>query len=84
MPLDAILIWLLVGAISGWLAGQVVVGGGLGLVGDIIVGILGSMVAGYMFPRLGIHLGSGTLAYIIDGAIGGIVVLLVVSLIRRR
>jgi len=84
MPLEAIVIWLIVGAISGWLAGQIVVGAGLGLIGDIIVGILGSFVAGYMFPKLGIHLGEGILAYIIDGAVGGIVVLLIVSLIKRR
>ncbi len=84
MPMEALIIWLLVGAASGWLAGQVVVGGGLGLIGDIIVGILGSAVAGYLLPRLGIHLGTGLVAYIIDGAIGGIVVLLIISLIKRR
>jgi uncharacterized membrane protein YeaQ/YmgE (transglycosylase-associated protein family) len=80
---EALLIWLAVGAISGWLAGLVVTGGGLGLLGDIIVGILGSVVAGYMLPRLGVHLGSGVGVYIINAAIGGVVVLLILSLIRR-
>ena len=68
---------------SGWLAGVVVEGGGFGLIGDIIVGILGTYVAGWLLPRLGFHIGSGLGAHIIDGAIGGIVVLLVIALIRR-
>ena len=83
MPLDAFLVWLLIGAISGWLAGIIVEGGGLGLIGDIIVGIIGSFVAGYVLPKIGVHIGSGLGAHIINGAIGGIIVLLVIALIRR-
>ena len=50
MDLEAILIYLLIGALSGWLAGFIVVGGGLGLIGDIVVGIVGSFIAGWMLP----------------------------------
>ena len=83
MEWQAILIFLLIGALSGWLAGFIVVGGGLGLIGDIVVGIVGSFIAGIMLPRLGIHIGSGLAAQIINGAIGGVVFLVVVVLIRR-
>lgn len=83
MPIEAFAIWLLIGAVSGWMAGIVVEGGGLGLIGDMVVGILGSFIAGYVLPRLGIHIGSGLLPHIINGAIGGIMLLLVVSVIRR-
>jgi len=83
MPIEVFVIWLLVGAVSGWLAGLIVEGSGFGLIGDIIVGILGSFIAGYLLPKLGIHIGSGLLAHIINGAIGGVVLLLVIALIRR-
>jgi uncharacterized membrane protein YeaQ/YmgE (transglycosylase-associated protein family) len=83
MTLESLLIYLLVGALSGWLAGFVVVGGGLGLIGDIVVGVVGSFIAGWMLPRLGFHFGSGLAAHIINGAIGGIVFLAGLMLIRR-
>jgi uncharacterized membrane protein YeaQ/YmgE (transglycosylase-associated protein family) len=51
-----LLIFLLVGAIAGWLAGLIVRGFGFGLIGNIVVGIIGALVAGYLFPRLGIGL----------------------------
>jgi uncharacterized membrane protein YeaQ/YmgE (transglycosylase-associated protein family) len=80
---ESIIVWLIIGAIAGWLAGLIVQGGGFGLIGDIIVGIVGAFVAGFLFPRLGIHLGTGFVAAVIDAAIGAIVLLLIVKLIRR-
>ena len=44
MTIESLIIWLIVGAIAGWLAGQVVRGGGFGLVGDIVVGIIGAVI----------------------------------------
>ena len=49
-----IIIWLIVGGIAGWLAGMVVKGGGFGLIGDIVVGIIGALIAGWLLPQLGI------------------------------
>ena len=57
-----IIIWLVIGAIAGWLAGQIVKGGGFGLVGDIVVGIVGSVVAGWLLPRVGLYIGGGFIA----------------------
>ena len=80
---QTLIIWLIVGAIAGWLAGVVVRGGGFGLIGDIIVGIIGAFVAGWLFPRLGFHLAVGMVGVILDAAIGAIVLLLIIRIIRR-
>ena len=79
----ALVIWLLIGAIAGWLAGQIMSGGGFGLVGDIIVGIIGAFIAGELFPRLGFALGGGVVGAIIAAAIGACLLLFVVRLVRR-
>lgn len=79
----SIIIWLIVGAIAGWLAGLVVKGGGFGLIGDIIVGIIGGLIAGWLLPRLGIYLGSGFVAAVIDAFIGAVILLLILRLVKR-
>jgi uncharacterized membrane protein YeaQ/YmgE (transglycosylase-associated protein family) len=83
MGIESIIIWLIVGAIAGWLAGMVVRGGGFGLIGDIIVGIIGAVIAGWLLPRLGIFIGGGIIAAIIDAFIGAVILLLIVRLLRR-
>jgi uncharacterized membrane protein YeaQ/YmgE (transglycosylase-associated protein family) len=83
MTLETIIIWLIVGAIAGWLAGQVVRGGGFGLVGDIIVGIIGAVIAGWLLPRLGIVIGTGIIAAIIDAFIGAVILLIILRLVKR-
>ena len=83
MDIQSIIIWLIVGAIAGWLAGMVVKGGGFGLVGDIVVGIIGAVIAGWLLPYLGIALGSGIVAAIIDAFIGAVILLVIVKLIKR-
>lgn len=81
--MDGLLVFLIVGAVAGWLAGVVVKGGGFGLLGDIVVGIVGAYVAGWLFPRIGVHLGTGIAAEIVAAAIGAVILLLVIRLIRR-
>ena len=83
MGIESIIIWLIVGAIAGWLAGLIVQGGGFGLLGNIVIGIIGAVVAGWLLPRLGINLGTGIVSAIINSAIGGIIILVILSLIRR-
>jgi uncharacterized membrane protein YeaQ/YmgE (transglycosylase-associated protein family) len=84
MSNEGILVILFVGLIAGWLAGKVVRGTGFGIIGDIIVGIAGALVASLLFPRLGIHLGTGLISVIIYSAIGAVVLLLIVRLLRGR
>lgn len=86
MDANSIIITLIVGAVAGWLAGQIFQGGGLGLVGNIIVGILGGFVGSWLLRTLGvnINLGGAIVNTIITSAIGAIVILFVASLIRRN
>ena len=81
---ESLLVILFVGLIAGWLAGKVVRGTGFGLIGDLIVGVAGAFVASLLFPRLGIALGTGIVSEIIYSAIGAIILLLVVRLVRGR
>ena len=83
MDPTVLVIWLLIGAVAGWLAGQIMSGGGFVLVGDIIVGIIGAAIAGWLFPYLGIRLGGGILGEIIAAAIGAIILLFVLRLVKR-
>jgi uncharacterized membrane protein YeaQ/YmgE (transglycosylase-associated protein family) len=78
-----LLVFLLVGAIAGWLAGLIVRGFGYGLIGNIVVGIIGALVAGYLFPRLGIGLPAGLIGEILSAVVGAVIVLVIVGFIRR-
>lgn len=78
-----IIIWLIVGAIAGWLAGVVVKGSGFGLIGDIIVGIVGGLIAGWLLPRIGLFIGGDIIGDIINAFIGAVILLLIVRLIKR-
>ncbi|QUS38921.1 GlsB/YeaQ/YmgE family stress response membrane protein [Tardiphaga alba] len=78
-----ILAALLIGAIAGWLAGLIVRGAGFGLIGNIVIGIIGALVASWLFPRLGISLGSSGIRDIVNATIGAVIVLVILSLIRR-
>ena len=83
MAVESILLWLLIGAIAGWLAGLVVKGGGFGLLGDIAIGIVGAFIGGWLLPRLGVNLGSGLVPVVASATIGAVVLLLILRLIRR-
>jgi uncharacterized membrane protein YeaQ/YmgE (transglycosylase-associated protein family) len=83
MELQSIIVIIIIGAIAGWLAGLIVRGAGFGLIGNIVVGIIGALVAGWLLPQLGIVLASGTLGSILDATVGAVIVLVVLSLIKR-
>jgi uncharacterized membrane protein YeaQ/YmgE (transglycosylase-associated protein family) len=79
---EGLLVILFVGLVAGWLAGKIVRGTGFGILGDIVVGILGALVASLLFPKLGIRLGSGLASEIVYSAIGAVILLLIVRLVR--
>jgi uncharacterized membrane protein YeaQ/YmgE (transglycosylase-associated protein family) len=83
MEAHGIIIWLVIGAIAGWLAGLLVKGGGYGLIGDIVVGIVGALIGGWLAGALGISIGSGFVASIITAVIGAVVLLVILRVIRR-
>ena len=82
MAIDPILvgIWLVIGAIAGWLSSRIVMGGGLGLIWDIVVGIVGAGLAGYLLPKLGIYTGDGFIAAIVNAVTGALILLVIVRL----
>lgn len=84
MAMETLLLILLIGAIAGWLAGQIVRGFGFGLLGNIVVGIIGAFVGSWLLGRLGIVLGAGIVGAILNAMIGAIVVLVLIGLVRRR
>ncbi len=81
---ESLLDILVVGLVAGWLAGQIVQGTGLGLVGDLVVGIAGAFIASWAFPQLGIHLGWGIVSAIISAAIGAVLLLVIIRLVRGQ
>ena len=83
MTAEALLIWLIVGAIAGWLAGLIVKGYGFGLVGNVILGIVGALLGGWLFAQLNIVIMPGIIGTIIAATVGAIVLLLLVRVLRR-
>ncbi|MGC1559262.1 MAG: GlsB/YeaQ/YmgE family stress response membrane protein [Bradyrhizobium sp.] len=79
---EGLLVVLFVGLVAGWLAGKIVRGTGFGIIGDILVGIAGALIASFLFPKLGIAIGTGLVREIIYSAIGAVLLLLVVRLLR--
>ena len=78
---QSLLVILIVGLVAGWLAGQVMRGGGFGLIGDLIVGLIGAFIGDWLLPRLGIHLGVGIVALIANAFIGAVVLLLLLRMV---
>lgn len=83
MTIESLLIFLLIGAIAGWLAGVIVKGFGFGLVGNIVVGIVGAFVAGLIFPAIAFGLGGGILTSILHATIGAVILLILIRVLKR-
>src|SRR6476661_8575425 len=83
MGVETLLLWLVIGLVAGWLA-SAVVGGGFGVVGDIVVGIVGAFIGGWIFRSMGWGApGSGIVASIVVAFVGACVLLLLLRLISR-
>ncbi|MEP7309458.1 MAG: GlsB/YeaQ/YmgE family stress response membrane protein [Acidobacteriota bacterium] len=74
---------IIVGLIAGWLAGQVMKGGGYGVLMDIILGLLGGIVGGWLFGALGIWPGGGIIGSIIVSFIGAVVLVAITRMLKR-
>ena len=86
MGTDALIVLIIVGAIAGWAAGQIVKGYGFGLIGNIIVGVVGAFLAGWLLPKLGVHIsvGGGPIVnQIVIAIIGAVILLFILGLVRR-
>jgi len=74
--------FLLIGLAAGWLAGQLMRGDGFGFVGDIVVGVVGAFLGGYLFSIFGVSTGGGLLGSLIVATIGAVVLLFGLRLIK--
>ena len=82
MSLTAIIWFLLIGLIAGWLAGKVMKGG-FGVIGDMIVGVIGAFIGGWLFGKLGVSAGGGLIGSIITAFVGAVILIFLLRLIRR-
>ena len=74
--------WIVVGLIAGWLAGKVMKGGGYGVVMDIVLGILGALLGGWVFGVLGLHAG-GLIGSIIVAFVGAVILVWITRLLKK-
>jgi uncharacterized membrane protein YeaQ/YmgE (transglycosylase-associated protein family) len=76
------LLWfVLIGIAAGWLAGQIMKGGGFGLLGDLIVGVIGALLGGFLLGLLGIH-AYGLVGSLVSATIGAIILIALLRLIK--
>jgi uncharacterized membrane protein YeaQ/YmgE (transglycosylase-associated protein family) len=78
-----IIVWLIIGALAGWIAGKVVEGAGFGLIIDIVVGIVGAIIGGWLAGVLGLHIASGFIGSVVVAIIGAVILLFVLRLFKR-
>ena len=77
-------IWfLIVGGVAGWLAGQVMKGGGFGLLKNIIIGIIGGIFGGFVLGLVGFTFGGGIIGAILTSLIGAVLLLVIIGMIKK-
>ena len=81
--IESIIVMLVVGAIAGWLAGQIMHGFGFGLLWNIIIGIVGAFIGVWLLRQLGFHPFAGFIGSIVNATIGAVILLVIVGFIRR-
>jgi len=74
--------WIVVGLIAGWLAGKVMKGGGYGVLMDIVLGIAGGILGGWVFGLIGIHAG-GMIGEIVVAFIGAVILVWITRLVKK-
>ena len=82
MDVTGLLVALLIGAIAGFFAGQIVKGHGFGIVGNIIVGIVGALIFGFLFGNFNL-LNSPMLNEIVGGTIGAVILLIIIGFFKK-
>lgn len=74
--------WIIIGAVAGWLAGKLMRGGGFGFIVNLLVGIAGAVIGGWVFGLLGISAG-GVIGSLVTALVGAILLLWIISLFKR-
>jgi len=81
---NSLIVILIIGLIAGWLAGKIMGGGGFGLIGDIIVGVIGAFIGGWLWGVLALPmLGPWWLTAIVSAVVGACILLFLIRLVKR-
>ncbi len=75
--------FLVIGLLAGWLGGLLMRGGGLGLIGNLVVGVIGAFVGGFLFDLLGVSVGGGIIGPLVTATVGAVILLFVVGLFKK-
>jgi len=78
-----LVLFLVIGAVAGWIAGQIMKSGGFGVIGNIIVGVIGGVLGGWAFGALGISAGGGLVGPLVTSVVGAVILLFIVGLIKK-
>ncbi|MDT8335207.1 MAG: GlsB/YeaQ/YmgE family stress response membrane protein [Desulfurivibrionaceae bacterium] len=82
MDIENLLIFLAIGAVAGWLAGLITKGQGFGIIGNMVVGIIGAVLGGFLFSWLGITAG-GLIGSLVMATVGAIVLLFAIRIVKK-
>ena len=82
MGITGLIVFLLIGAVAGWLAGTLMKGGGFGLLANTVIGVVGAMLGGFVFALLGISAG-GLIGSIITATVGAALLLFIVGKVKK-
>ena len=78
-----LIVFIVIGVLAGWLASLIARGGGMGFIGDFIVGVVGSIIGGYILDWFGLYPGHGFFGSVITAVIGAVILLSIIRLIKR-
>ncbi|MFN2366131.1 MAG: GlsB/YeaQ/YmgE family stress response membrane protein [Desulfurivibrionaceae bacterium] len=82
MEIENLLIFLAIGAVAGWLAGLITKGQGFGIIGNMVVGIIGALLGGFLFSWLGITAG-GLIGSLVMATVGAVVLLFAIRIVKK-
>ena len=82
MDIKGLVIFLAIGGVAGWLAGNIMRGGGFGVLGNVVMGVVGAVVGGYVFGLLGITAG-GLVGSIFTATVGAVLLLFIVGILKK-
>ena len=82
MDLMALIYFLIIGAVAGWLSGQIMKGSGFGIIGNMVVGVIGSVIGGWLFSLFDIQVGNALIGSILTAVAGAIVLLWIARLVK--
>lgn len=78
------IVWfLLIGLAAGWLAGQLTKGGGFGWIGDLVVGVIGAILGGFLFQLIGLS-ATSLLGSLVTATVGAVVLLFLLRLFKQK